>query len=93
MSDELQLGRHTVRLTHPERVLFPEDGVTKGDLARYYAEIGDAIVPHLRDRPFTHSRVDCGGGRFPQNQPSTTRPWASGQSGTLAQATVLARGR
>jgi hypothetical protein len=53
MSDEIQFGRRSVRLTHPERVLFPEDGVTKGDLAKYYAEIGDAIVPHLRHRPFT----------------------------------------
>jgi bifunctional non-homologous end joining protein LigD len=49
-----------VRVTHPERVLFPEDGVTKGDLARYYVEIGDAIVPHLRDRPFTLKRYPHG---------------------------------
>jgi len=34
---ELQVGRRRVRLTHPERVLFPRDGVTKGDLAEYYA--------------------------------------------------------
>jgi bifunctional non-homologous end joining protein LigD len=39
MSDEIQIGRRRVRLTHPERVLFPADGVTKGDLAKYYAEI------------------------------------------------------
>ena len=49
--DETKIGRHRVRLTHPERVLFPEDGVTKGDLAKYYVEIGDAIVPHLRKEP------------------------------------------
>ena len=60
MSDEIQIGRHRVRLTHPERVLFPEDGVTKGDLAKYYVEIGDAIVPHLRDRPFTLKRYPHG---------------------------------
>ena len=50
---ELTVGRRRVRVTHPERVLFPGDGVTKGDLAEYYAAIGDAIVPHLRERPFT----------------------------------------
>ena len=44
----------------PERVLFPRDGVTKGDLAQYYVEIGDAIVPHLRDRPFTLKRYPHG---------------------------------
>jgi bifunctional non-homologous end joining protein LigD len=51
MSDEIRVGRRSVRLTHPERVLYPADGVTKGDLAQYYVEIGDAIVPHLRDGP------------------------------------------
>jgi bifunctional non-homologous end joining protein LigD len=56
----MEIGRREVRLTHPERVLFPEDGVTKGDLAEYYAAIGDAIVPHLRDRPFTLKRYPHG---------------------------------
>ena len=37
-------------------MLFPGDGVTKGDLFEYYAEIAPAIVPHLRDRPFTMKR-------------------------------------
>jgi bifunctional non-homologous end joining protein LigD len=60
MSDEIQVGRRHVRLTHPERVLFPADKVTKGDLAEYYAEIGPAIVPHLRDRPFTLKRYPYG---------------------------------
>ena len=42
-----------VRLTHPERVLYPEQGITKRDLALYYAEIADWILPHLKDRPLT----------------------------------------
>ena len=60
MSDELKVGRHAVRLTSADRVLFPEDGVTKGDLAEYYAEIGNVLVPHLRDRPFTFKRYPHG---------------------------------
>ena len=60
MSDELKVGRHAVRLTSADRVLFPEDGVTKGDLAEYYAQIGDVLVPHLRDRPFTLKRYPHG---------------------------------
>ena len=60
MTDELKVGRHAVRLTSADRVLFPEDGVTKGDLAEYYAEIGDVLVPHLRDRPFTLKRYPYG---------------------------------
>jgi bifunctional non-homologous end joining protein LigD len=58
--EEISIGRRRVRLTHPDRVLFPGDGVTKGDLAEYYAAIGDAIVPHLRERPFTLKRYPYG---------------------------------
>jgi bifunctional non-homologous end joining protein LigD len=61
MSDEVfEVGRRRVRVTHPERNLFPGDGVTKGDLARYYVAVADAIVPHLRDRPFTLKRYPHG---------------------------------
>jgi bifunctional non-homologous end joining protein LigD len=57
---ELNVGRRQVRVSSTDRVLFPEDGVTKGDLAEYYAAIGPAIVPHLRDRPFTLKRYPHG---------------------------------
>ena len=57
---ELQVGRRRVRVSSADRVLFPRDGVTKGDLAEYYAEIGPALVPHLRDRPFTLKRYPHG---------------------------------
>ena len=61
MSEEIvEVGRRRVRVTHPERNLFPGDGVTKGDLAHYYAAVADAIVPHLRDRPFTLKRYPHG---------------------------------
>ena len=42
MSDEIRVGRRSVRLTHPERVLYPADGVTKGDLAQYYPNVREA---------------------------------------------------
>jgi bifunctional non-homologous end joining protein LigD len=57
---ELEVGRRRVRLTSPDKLLFPGDGVTKRDLADYYAEIGDTIVPHLRNRPFTLKRYPYG---------------------------------
>jgi bifunctional non-homologous end joining protein LigD len=59
-AEELVIGRRTLRITHPDRVLFPGDGVTKGDLVSYYVEVGPAIVPHLRDRPFTLKRYPHG---------------------------------
>jgi bifunctional non-homologous end joining protein LigD len=42
-----------VEVSHPERVVFPEIGLTKGELVDYYVRIADAIVPHLRGRPLT----------------------------------------
>jgi bifunctional non-homologous end joining protein LigD len=54
--NEVRRGRRVVRLSSPDRVLFPDDGVTKGDLFEYYREVASAIVPHLRDRPFTMKR-------------------------------------
>jgi bifunctional non-homologous end joining protein LigD len=49
-----------VNLTSSERVLFPEDGVTKGDLFEYYGAAAPALVPHLKDRPFTMKRYPHG---------------------------------
>jgi bifunctional non-homologous end joining protein LigD len=75
---ELQVGRRRVRVTHPDRVLFPGDGVTKGDLAEYYAAIGDAIVPHLQERPFTLKRYPYGiRGQpyFAKQAPKGKPPW------------------
>ncbi|HET7753830.1 MAG TPA: DNA ligase D [Anaeromyxobacteraceae bacterium] len=42
-----------IRISHPDRVLYPEAGITKLDVVRYYEEVADAILPHLRDRPLT----------------------------------------
>ena len=47
----IRAGRRRVRISHPDKVLFPSDGITKLDLARYYAEVAPAMAPHLRDRP------------------------------------------
>ncbi len=49
-----------LKLTSPDKVLFPEDGITKGDLFEYYDKVADAILPHLRDRPFTFKRYPYG---------------------------------
>src|SRR5919201_4835 len=50
----------TVNLSSAERVLFPEDGITKGDLFAYYEKVGPMLVPHLRNRPFTMKRYPHG---------------------------------
>jgi bifunctional non-homologous end joining protein LigD len=47
-------------ITHPEKVLFPEDGITKGELASYYEAIAPIMVPHIRARPVTMERYPAG---------------------------------
>jgi bifunctional non-homologous end joining protein LigD len=47
-------------ITHPEKVLFPDDGITKGDLAAYYEAMAPVILPHLRGRPVTMERYPAG---------------------------------
>src|SRR3954463_10731657 len=49
-----------VKLSSADRVLFPDDGVTKGDLFAYYEKVAPTLVPHLRDRPFTMKRYPHG---------------------------------
>lgn len=47
-------------ITHPEKVLFPEDGITKGELASYYGAIAPLKLPHIRGRPVTMERYPAG---------------------------------
>ncbi|HXY84376.1 MAG TPA: non-homologous end-joining DNA ligase [Gaiellaceae bacterium] len=54
------MAEDAVKLTSADRVLYPEDGVTKGDLFEYYRRVAHVMVPHLRDRPFTMKRYPHG---------------------------------
>lgn len=47
-------------ISHPEKILFPADGITKGDLAAYYEAIAPVMLPHLRRRPITMERYHRG---------------------------------
>jgi bifunctional non-homologous end joining protein LigD len=55
-----RIGRRVIEVTHPDRVLFPDDGYTKADLAEYHLAVADALVPHLRDRPVMLQRFPEG---------------------------------
>ena len=59
-SDALEL--EGVRITHPDRVLWPDMGATKRDLAEYYRTVADAALPGLRDRPLMLLRCPSGTG-------------------------------
>ena len=47
-------------ITHPDKVLFPDEGITKGELASYYESIAPLILPHIRARPLTMERYPAG---------------------------------
>ncbi len=51
---------HSETISHPDKVLFPDDGITKGELASYYEFIAPAMLPHVRGRPVTMERFQRG---------------------------------
>lgn len=75
-ADEVRF--HGVRLTHPDRVLYAEQGITKRDLAAYYAAVAPRMVPQLRGRPLTLVRCPAGqeGTCFYQRRPTGGFPEA-----------------
>ncbi|MDQ5831929.1 MAG: non-homologous end-joining DNA ligase [Actinomycetota bacterium] len=52
-----------VDITHPEKVLFPDDGVTKGELAEYYERVAQWMLPHIKGRPLSLQRFPAGIGQ------------------------------
>jgi bifunctional non-homologous end joining protein LigD len=54
------MSRIEVQITHADRLVFPADEITKGDIVDYYAEIADVMVPHLKGRPLTVWRYPRG---------------------------------
>jgi bifunctional non-homologous end joining protein LigD len=48
------------RITHPEKILFPDDGITKGELAAYYDAMAPFLLPHVTGRPVTMERYPSG---------------------------------
>src|SRR5258708_5857947 len=56
----LRVDGHEGNITRPEKVLFPEDGITKGDLIRYYQRIGRGRLPYLEGRPLALQRFPDG---------------------------------
>ena len=77
-----------VRLTHPDKVLYPDAKITKHDLAAYYMQVADWMLPHVVDRPLAIVRCPAGSGNacFFQKHPG------DGGSDHLQQINVAAKG-
>jgi len=74
----MRAGRRNVDITHPGKVLFPDDGITKEDLAAYYRDASARMVPLVRDRPVSLQRFNNGiGGEgfFQKNVAKGVPPW------------------
>ena len=57
---KIKAGRHTIEISHPDKVLFPGSGLTKGELAGYYQKIAGWLLPGIRDRALTLKRCPAG---------------------------------
>jgi bifunctional non-homologous end joining protein LigD len=60
VEDEIRKGSHTLKLSNLDKVFWPDEGITKGDLLAYYRAVAPVLVPHLADRPFTLRRYPNG---------------------------------
>jgi bifunctional non-homologous end joining protein LigD len=56
----VKMAKAESTITHPEKVLFPDDGITKGELAAYYDTVAGVMLPHLKGRPITMERFPNG---------------------------------
>ncbi|HKT07770.1 MAG TPA: non-homologous end-joining DNA ligase [Gemmatimonadaceae bacterium] len=75
---ELSVNGRTVALTNLDKVFWPDDGRTKGDLLRYYLAVAPALIPHLRDRAMVMKRYPNGiAGKtfFMKRAPSPRPDW------------------
>jgi bifunctional non-homologous end joining protein LigD len=78
LPDLIRSGRRELRLSNLDKPFWPEEGITKGDLLRYYRAVAPVLVPHLRGRPFTMRRYpDGAGGKafFQKDAPSHMPDW------------------
>jgi bifunctional non-homologous end joining protein LigD len=74
----IKKGRRELRLSNLDKLFWPDEGITKGDLIAYYRDVAEVLVPHLRARPFTMKRYPDGwqGKNFFQKQaPSHMPSW------------------
>jgi bifunctional non-homologous end joining protein LigD len=80
-ADDSENGLHGVRLTSPDKLLYPDEGITKRDLADYYSEIADWILPHVVNRPLSLVRSPDGIGQesFFQKHPGVGTPSTLGE--------------
>ncbi len=85
----VDVGGRPVKLTNQDKVLFPNDGYTKGDLVAYYRAVAPVILPYLRDNPLTMERypdgIDVTRGIWEKQLPKYAPDWVN--RATIAPST------
>src|SRR5437867_2639142 len=74
----IDIDGRELAISNVDKVFFPESGFTKGEVIKFYSDIAETILPHLRDRPLTLKRYPDGitGEHFyEKNAPKHTPPW------------------
>lgn len=92
----MRVGRRSVEIGNPDKVLFPASGITKRDLASYYRDVAELLLPHVRDRPVSMHRFPDGiGGEdfYHKNVPDYFPDWirterVEKEGGTLRQLVI-----
>ena len=75
---EIRKGKRVLSLSNLDKVFFPDDGITKGDLLAYYRAVAPVLLPHVKDRPFTMKRYPdgiAGGFFFQKDAPKHMPEW------------------
>ena len=73
----VKVGRHVLNITHSDRILFPGDGITKGELVEYYQRIAPIMLPHIKGRPVNMYRLhgSIQEGYYQQEIPASAPGW------------------
>lgn len=92
----LEVGGRVIEVSRADKVLFPHAGITKADLAEYYAAVAETMLPHLRDRPLAFERFPDGiegDGFFQKDVPDHYPDWIARtevekEGGSLTQVVI-----
>lgn len=57
---EITLNRHKIKLTNQDKIYFPKDKISKGDVVEYYQSVAEYLLPHLKNRPLSLNRFPSG---------------------------------
>jgi bifunctional non-homologous end joining protein LigD len=78
VEETIRKGNRELKLSNLDKVFWPDEGITKGDLIEYYREVAPVLVPHLENRPFTMRRYPdgiAGKAFFQKDAPSHMPEW------------------